>query len=125
MTDSASILIVDDQPELLRLYQRGLEAAGYRVTTAETAEEAMLILDGTAPDAALLDLKMPYINGMGMLYRLRKAHPRMPVAIITGMQNLDKETLQEITMLDAVIHYKPLSIVQIRQVVDALLTRKS
>ena len=124
MTDSASILIVDDQPELLRLYQRGLEAAGYRVVTAETAEAAMLVLDSEAPDAALVDLKMPYINGMGMLYRLRKAHPRMRVAIITGMQNLDKETLQEITMLDAAIHYKPLSIVQIRQVVDALLTRK-
>lgn len=125
MTESPSILIVDDQPELLRLYQRGLEAAGYRVTIAETAEAAMLILDNEFPDAALLDLKMPYINGMGLLYRLRKAHPRMPVAIITGMQNLDKEALQEIKMLDAVIHYKPLSIVQIRQVVDALLTRKS
>ena len=47
----------------------------------------------------------------------------MPVAIITGMQNLDKDTLQEVAMLDAVVHYKPLSIAQIQRVVDDLLTR--
>jgi DNA-binding NtrC family response regulator len=99
--------------------------SGYRVNTAETVEAAMLIVDADPPDAALVDLKMPYVNGMGMLYRLRKAHPRMPVAIITGMQNIDEQTLQEIAMLDAAIHYKPMSIVQIREVVESLLTRKS
>jgi len=119
-----TILIVDDQVELLRLYSRGLEAAGYVVHTADTVEAAMQLIDTEPPDAVLVDLKMPYINGMGMLYRLRKGHPRMPVAIVTGMQNLDQEALQEIAMLDSTIHYKPMSIAQIRQVVDDLLTRK-
>jgi DNA-binding NtrC family response regulator len=126
MTDhSQSVLIVDDQPELLRLFSRGLEAAGYRVATAETAEQAMLMIEAEAPDALLVDLKMPFINGMGMLYRLRQAHQRLPVAIITGMQNLDKESLQEIAMLDAEVHYKPLSIARVIEVVDGLLGRAS
>ena len=47
----------------------------------------------------------------------------MPAVIITGMQNLDKETLQEIAVLDASIHYKPVSIVQIRRIVEELLAR--
>ena len=123
MTDVRTILIVDDQPEVLRIYARGLEVSGYRVHTAETVEAAMQLVDATPPDAVLVDLRMPYVNGMGMLYRLRKTHPRMPVAIITGMQNLDTEALQEIAMLDAAIHYKPMSIVQVVQIVEDLLTR--
>ena len=116
-----TILIVDDQPEVLRLYSRGLEVAGHRVITAETVELGMQLVDASPPDAVLVDLKMPYVNGMGMLYRLRQAHPRMPVALVTGMQNLDKETLQEITMLGAAVHFKPLSIVQIQRIVADLL----
>ena len=118
-----TILIVDNQPEVLRLYSRGLEVSGHRVITAETVELGMQLVDAAPPDAVLVDLKMPYVNGMGMLYRLRQSHPLLPVAIITGMQNLDKETLQEIAVLDASVHYKPVSIVQIRQIVEELLAR--
>ena len=118
-----TILIVDDQPEVLRLYSRGLEVAGHHVITAETVELGMQLVAASPPDAVLVDLKMPYVNGMGMLYRLRQAHPHIPVAIVTGMQNLDKETLQEIAMLEADIHYKPVSIVQIQRIVEELLAR--
>ena len=118
-----TILVVDDQPEVLRLYSRGLEVSGHRVITAETVELGMQLVDAAPPDAVLVDLKMPYVNGMGMLYRLRQSHPLLPVAIITGMQNLDKETLQEIAVLDASIHYKPVSIVQIQRIVEELLAR--
>ncbi len=120
-----TVLLVDDQPEVLRLFARGLEVDGFRVQTADNVEAGMQIIDAAPPDAVLIDLKMPYINGMGMLYRLRKQHPGLPVAIITGMQNIDKETLQEIAMLHAVIHYKPLTIAQLRRIVDDLLTTKS
>ena len=123
MTDGRLILIVDDQAEVLRIFSRGLEAAGYRVVTAETVEVGLQMIEAERPEAVLVDLKMPFVNGMGMLYRLRKAYPRLPVAIVTGMQNLDKDTLQEVAMLDAVVHYKPLSIAQIQRVVDDLLTR--
>ena len=120
-----TVLIVDDQPQVLLLYTRALEAGGYRVHTAETVELGLQLIDTEKPDVVLVDLKMPYINGMGMLYRLRKDHPRMPVAIITGMQDLDQDSLKEISTLNATVHYKPLSIVQIRQLVDELVTRKS
>ena len=120
-----TVLIVDDQPEVLRLYARGLEVAGYRVNTAGTVEAGMLLLEAEPPDAVLVDLKMPYVNGMGMLYRLRKTHPKLPVAIITGMHNLDKDTLQEMAMLEATVHYKPLSIPQLQQLVDDLTSKQS
>ena len=124
MSDEQTILIVDDQPEVLRLFSRGLEVSGYRVLTAETVEEGMQLVEAEPPAAVLVDLKMPFVNGMGMLYRLRTAYPRLPVAIITGMQDLDKGTLQEVAMLDASVHYKPLSIAQVTRLVDDLVTRK-
>ena len=124
MSDGRTILIVDDQAEILRIFSRGLEADGHVVHTAETADAGMQLIASERPDAVLVDLKMPYVNGMGMLYRLRKAYPRLPVAIITGMQDLDTATLQEVAMLDASVHYKPLSIAQVQQVVGELLTRK-
>ncbi len=121
----AAILIIDDQAEVLRIYSRGLEVAGHVVHTAATAEAAMKVIAATPPDAILLDLAMPYINGMGFLYRLRKAQPKIPVAIVTGTTNLDKDAYQEIAMLDAMVHFKPLSVAQLQAVVDQLLTRKS
>jgi|SRR6185295_4030285 len=122
--ENKTVLFVDDQPEVLRLYSRGLEVSGYRVLTADNVEDGMLILATEKVDAVLVDLKMPYVNGMGMLYRLRRDHPHLPVAIVTGMQNLDKDTLKEIETLEASIHYKPLSIAQIQRLVDGLVTRK-
>jgi DNA-binding NtrC family response regulator len=123
--DGARVLVVDDQADLLRLFARGLESAGYRVATAQTAEQAMLKIANEPPDALLIDLKMPYINGMGMLYRLRKEHPHLPVAIITGVRNIDEESMQEIAMLDASVHYKPISIPEIVDVVQGLLNQSA
>ncbi len=122
-SENKTVLFVDDQPEVLRLYSRGLEVSGYRVLTADSVEGGMEIIATEQVDAVLVDLRMPYVNGMGMLYRLRKDHPHLPVAIVTGMQNLDKDTLQEIATLGATVHYKPLSIVQIQKLVDSLVQR--
>ncbi len=121
----ATILIVDDQPEILRVYSRALNAAGHSVQIADSAEAALLLIAAAPPDAVLLDLKMPFVNGMGMLYRLRKGYPRLPVAMMTGVTTLDRESLQELAMLDTTVHFKPLSIAEIQQVVDTLLTRKA
>jgi len=67
--DNKTVLFVDDQPEVLRLYSRGLEVSGYRVLTADSVEGGMEIIATEHVDAVLVDVKMPYINGMGMLYR--------------------------------------------------------
>jgi DNA-binding NtrC family response regulator len=120
-----TVLLVDDQPEVLRLYSRGLEASGFRVLTAESVDGGMQIVASEQVDAVVVDLKMPFVNGMGMLYRLRKDHPRMPVAIVTGMQNLDEGALKEMAALEASVHYKPLSIAQLQRLVEDLVTRKS
>jgi DNA-binding response OmpR family regulator len=117
------VLIVDDQPEVLRVYARALEIDGCEALTAGSAETAMDLISTATPDAILLDLKMPYVNGLGFLYRLRATHSHIPVAIVTGLPLLDTQTMQEIEDLQADIAFKPMTIAEVQSVARRLLAR--
>ncbi|HZT78308.1 MAG TPA: response regulator [Vicinamibacterales bacterium] len=117
------VLIVDDQPEVLRVYARALEIDGCDTQTAASAQAAMDLINASPPDAILLDLKMPYVNGLGFLYRLRDAYPGIPVAIVTGLPSLDAQTTQEIQDLGAELAFKPMTISEVQSVARRLLAR--
>ena len=116
------VLVIDDDPEILRVFSRALNLAEYSTHTALSAESALTFVRAKRPDAVLVDLKMPYINGIGLLYRLRRLHPHIPVAVITGVYNLDQSTIDEIGALHAPIHLKPLSIGDIQDAARRLLS---
>jgi len=115
------VLIVDDQLVVLRVYGLALEGAGYQVRVADSADAALESVHDDTPDAVVVDLTMPYINGMGLLYRLREIAPRLPVAMITGMTNVADETRQELESLGIPLHFKPLAPAQIADVVKSLI----
>jgi len=117
------VLIVDDQPEVLRVYARALEIDGCDTQTALSAQAAMDLINEGAPDAILIDLKMPFVNGIGFLYRLRATHPHLPVAIVTGLPALDAQTTQEIEELRADVAFKPMTIAEVQSVARRLLAR--
>jgi CheY-like chemotaxis protein len=65
MTDTPKILLVDDEPGMLRYIRTLLEVDNYKVATASTGEEALeLVRKGLHPDLVLLDLLMPGIDGL-------------------------------------------------------------
>lgn len=115
-----TVLIVDDQRVILRVFAQALERAGYDVQVAADAKSALEFLYTTPPDAMLLDLTMPYVNGMGLLYRVRQTAPHIPVAMITG-NALTNETRDELKEMGVEVHSKPLTPSQIAGVVEALL----
>jgi CheY-like chemotaxis protein len=123
-TEKPCILIVDDEPELLIVCSRALEPIGCQTQVAVSAEAAMELVEAAPPDAIMIDLKMPYINGLGFLYRVRETHPHLPVAIITAASNLDDATLREISALEADLRFKPLPIGEIQMVARGLLARR-
>jgi DNA-binding NtrC family response regulator len=104
-------------------FSRALALDGYETHTAENGDSAMQVVEAMEPDAILLDLMMPRVNGLRFLYRLRETHRRTPVAVITGKSDVDDDTVREIHDLDADIRFKPISIAQIHEVVRTLLTR--
>lgn len=78
------ILIVDDEPDFLAVMRTRLEANDYEVTTAANGEDALKHIKNDRPDAVLLDILMPGIDGLEVLKRIRKMDERLPVYIITA-----------------------------------------
>ena len=125
--DPARLLVVDDDENVRMLYARALKLEGYDVGVAQGAEEALSLIRGCRPGAIFLDLKMPYVNGAGFLFRLREDPETrdIPVAVITGMSNLQESELEELRALGARVWYKPLSLDEISNAARTLLSPQS
>ncbi|MEO8257007.1 MAG: response regulator [Acidobacteriota bacterium] len=109
-SDAATILIVDDDEGVTQTFARMLQLEGYAVRTAMTAEIGLREADAVHPDAIILDLRMPLIDGLGFLRRLRthEGHRSTPVAIVTGDYFLEDEVSNELRALGAELRFKPL-----------------
>ena len=84
MKDTANILLVDDEPGMLRYIRTLLEVDDYKVETASTGEEAVLRVNkGLRPDLVLLDLLMPGIDGLQTLEQLRQIQPGVKVVMLS------------------------------------------
>jgi len=84
MKDAANILLVDDEPGMLRYIRTLLEVDDYKVETATTGEEALeRVQKGLQPDLVLLDLLMPGIDGIQTLEQLRQIKPGLKVVMLS------------------------------------------
>ncbi len=84
-----NVLIVDDQPNIRRLYEYTLEKNGYRPFTAANGEEALAVLDRQHIDLMILDVMMPVLDGYGCLKALRDVGSTVPVLIITAKDSAE------------------------------------
>ena len=84
MTRPADVLLVDDDPDLLKLISLRLSSAGYSVQTAESGENALSTLAVARPDVVVTDLKMPGLDGMALFEAIHRSHPTLPVIILTA-----------------------------------------
>jgi len=82
--NTSDILLVDDDPDLLRLISLRLTSAGYRVRTADSGETALAALAIARPAAVITDLRMPGIDGMQLFEAIHRQHPTLPVIILTA-----------------------------------------
>ncbi len=81
---SRRVLIVDDEKNIRRTFKMVLESEGFDVSVAETGEEALEIFQKEKPDAVVLDVKLPGIDGIETLRRIRKQEAELPVIMISG-----------------------------------------
>jgi two-component system response regulator GlrR len=78
------ILLVDDDPSILKLLSLRLTSSGYRVNTATSGQEALSSLDQVKPDLILSDLQMDGMGGMELFHAIQQRDPVLPVVIITA-----------------------------------------
>jgi DNA-binding response OmpR family regulator len=108
--DAATILVIDDEEAVRETFARLLRPKGYEVRTAEGAEAGLIEAELVQPDVVIVDLRMPFVDGIGFLRRFREREPRKhtPVAVVTGDYELEDATIFEVLNLGAKLMFKPL-----------------
>jgi len=85
MSDLArKILVVDDDPDLLRLLTIRLKSAGYDVTAVASAEKALAQLSVTRPHLVVTDLRMGGMDGIALFDIIHRTYPTLPVIVLTA-----------------------------------------
>ncbi|HEU5038860.1 MAG TPA: response regulator transcription factor [Nocardioides sp.] len=80
----AKILVIDDEPEVVRFVERALAGAGHEVTSAHDGALGLGLALNEAPDLVVLDLVMPGVDGRNVLRALRAARPSTPVLVLSA-----------------------------------------
>ena len=102
------ILIVDDDADICETLTQVLELQGYDALSASSGEEAVMMTKGTAFQIAIIDVKLPKIDGLETLLRLKEINPDIIVIMMTGFRNEVKEALDKAQAASAITClYKP------------------
>ena len=84
-----NVLVVDDEPEICRTLKNYLELSGYNVITANSGEDALKICDTEKIHIAILDIKMPGMDGLTLLEYIKKADFSIQVIMMTGYSTFE------------------------------------
>ncbi len=89
MAEQARILVVDDEPAVQTALSRALKLERYDVAQAVDGREALEALAGTAYEVVILDVSMPYVDGLEVCRTLRDGGDRTPVLMLTAREQID------------------------------------
>ncbi|MBI4522590.1 MAG: sigma-54-dependent Fis family transcriptional regulator [Deltaproteobacteria bacterium] len=86
---NTKILIVDDEPDMAENLSLILRAEGYDTVVETKSLKAIDVLEGERPDLAIVDLRMPEMDGLALLERVKDSHPEIAVILLTGFATVD------------------------------------
>ena len=121
-----SILLVDDEPMVLRIMRVALEKVGYRVSTAVDGKDALVKLGESHPDILVTDIEMPHMSGKDLCLEIQKTIPNrsFPIFVSTSLTALEhREWSRKIPNL--IFLEKPISIRKLRSAISEFLTEES
>jgi DNA-binding response OmpR family regulator len=87
----AKILVCDDTPDILEMVKFILEGEGFEVLTAAEGRDVLNAIEGESPDLVLLDLRMPGLDGFGVLRELRLNPDQSPPVIVLSAKGLEED----------------------------------
>jgi DNA-binding response OmpR family regulator len=115
------VLVVDDEPDAVELLREFLAGKGYEVLTASNGEEALQKVKEERPHLILLDVRMPKVNGLEVLKRVREIDKEVGVIMVTAVN--EEETGREALQLGAFDYItKPLDLKYLEQSLWVKLT---
>ena len=87
---SEKVLIVDDETDFLEIMAQRMKARGFEITTAESAIQALSIIDEKPFDAIVMDFQMPGMDGMDALKAIKAKSPELQIILLTGYATVEK-----------------------------------
>ncbi len=125
MNSKSCVLCVDDEPNLLRSYQRALRNEPYNILLASNGKEALEILKSNNVNVVITDFRMAGMNGIELLHEVRKNYPKMICAILSGYA--DEATVQKALQTGEISTFllKPINNEQLKNEIQRLLSKVS
>ena len=88
------ILVVDDNPSMVRLISQVLSSKGYEVLESNNGQDALRLLYSQKPDLVLLDVVMPVMDGWQTCSRIRDISPAIPIIMLTGQRKTEEDVVR-------------------------------
>jgi DNA-binding NtrC family response regulator len=123
MSESPRILVIDDEESIRRTISLTLRHAGYKVDTAENGKQAVTMAEQVFYNLALIDIRLPDMEGTELLTALKQTTPQMVKIILTGYPTLDNAVKAINQGVDAYL-IKPVNTVQMLTVVKEHLDKQ-
>jgi len=114
-----TILVVEDDPDVLSAIVKNLDHAGYRIITANDGMEGLKKIKSGGYDLVITDIVMPYVSGTGVVSALKESNPHIPVIAITGYGEIP-ETMAVEQKADLVLS-KPVRMSDLKEHIVKLL----
>ncbi len=117
-----TILVVEDDHGMQKIYEKVLSAEGYKVIQAESGAQALVELAETPADLMITDLKMKNMSALEILPILKKDHPQMPVIVVSGRyegltEDFKKKGFDNVEMF----YQKPLNLLVLKRKIRQML----
>jgi len=123
MSDAARILVIDDDENIRKVLETILEDEGYIVETAETAKKGIEQSEKAFYNLALIDVRLPDMEGIELLSKLRNTKPKMRKIIVTGYPTLQNAVAAVNKGADAYV-MKPFEVEKILQTIREQLKKQ-
>jgi two-component system KDP operon response regulator KdpE len=121
MAKKPTVLLVDDDPQVIRLVKANLESSGYRVLSAADALRALSLFDLEMPDLLVLDIMLPGVNGYEICQRVREISTAPIIMLTAKVEDADKVKGLKIGADDYVT--KPFNVEELLARIEAVLRR--
>jgi DNA-binding NtrC family response regulator len=119
----ASVFVIDDDPQFCEIVQTFLEGEGYEVRVTSAAREALGHLQDHTPDVVLLDLRMPEINGLELLPRIKELTHGAHIVVVTGLNDYRVADLLYENGADEFVT-KPIRLPALSRIIARLLSQR-
>ncbi|MFI1239643.1 response regulator transcription factor [Nocardia salmonicida] len=124
MVTSSTVLVVDDDEDVLASVERGLRLSGFRVLVARDGGAALRAVAEQAPDAVVLDMNMPVLDGAGVVTALRAMGNDVPICVLSARASVDDRIAGLESGADDYL-VKPFELAELVARIKALLRRRT